>query len=204
MCAFSVICTALAIKMDHDMDAKIAKQSDYVRVSVQDENDNLVSYAVHKSEIEKEGNEHQETTSVIKQDESASNSFKDILAFSSSFWILCLLCAVIYGCIFPFNNISSSLLLERDYFKEPPSQCHLFIETQCQSASNDAIQCPSSDVRVVRLFFIVILIFLRVIIFVLNFTGIYLVDVPTISLHDCRSTISLDDFFSGNRNNLIF
>lgn len=29
------------------------------------------------------------------------------------------------GCVLPFNNIASALLLERDYFKDPPDGCHL-------------------------------------------------------------------------------
>ena len=29
------------------------------------------------------------------------------------------------GCVLPFNNIASALLLERNYFKDPPDGCHL-------------------------------------------------------------------------------
>jgi hypothetical protein len=31
----------------------------------------------------------------------------------------------VYGCVLPFNNIASSLLLERDFFQEPPSECKI-------------------------------------------------------------------------------
>jgi hypothetical protein len=49
------------------------------------------------------------------------------------------------GCVLPFNNIASSLLLERDYFKEPPSGCHLLMEYQCQDfPGNKPVGCPGS------------------------------------------------------------
>jgi hypothetical protein len=48
--------------------------------------------------------------------------------------------------VLPFNNIASALLLERDYFKAPPSDCLLKIPDQCESypgnGPND--NCPSS------------------------------------------------------------
>mmetsp|Transcript_20330 Transcript_20330/g.30528 ORF Transcript_20330/g.30528 Transcript_20330/m.30528 type:complete len:594 (+) Transcript_20330:76-1857(+) len=55
--------------------------------------------------------------------------------FSIMFWILCIQCAVVYACIIPFNNILSGLLLERNYFKSPPSTCMLTIPDQCTSGS---------------------------------------------------------------------
>jgi hypothetical protein len=49
--------------------------------------------------------------------------------------------------VLPFNNIASALLLERDYFKAPPSDCLLIIPNQCESypgnGPND--KCPSSQ-----------------------------------------------------------
>lgn len=43
------------------------------------------------------------------------------------------------------NNIASSLLLERDYFVEPPTGCALIISGQCQSDVNiPSSSCPSS------------------------------------------------------------
>jgi MFS family permease len=54
------------------------------------------------------------------------------------------LCAQI-GIISPFNNVASSLLLERDFFKEPPSECALEVPNQCQGGGNDPVHCPSSQ-----------------------------------------------------------
>lgn len=37
-------------------------------------------------------------------------------SFSRAFWLLALCCVVVYGCVLPFNNIASVLLLYRDFF----------------------------------------------------------------------------------------
>jgi len=53
-------------------------------------------------------------------------------------------CVVVYGCVLPFNNISSSLLLERAYFKSPLDGCAL-VNPGCQSDVNGPNgQCSSS------------------------------------------------------------
>jgi MFS family permease len=49
--------------------------------------------------------------------------FSDIKHFRPAFWLLALSCLVVYGCVIPFNNVASSLLMERDFFKEPPVEC---------------------------------------------------------------------------------
>jgi hypothetical protein len=48
------------------------------------------------------------------------------------------------GVISPFNNIASTLLLERNYFRLPPDDCTLTVPNQCQSKSNPPLHCPSS------------------------------------------------------------
>jgi len=50
---------------------------------------------------------------------------RETLSLPHIFWVLVILCVVVYGCVLPFNNIESSLLLERDYFKSPPSGIQL-------------------------------------------------------------------------------
>ncbi|GMF09441.1 unnamed protein product [Phytophthora lilii] len=49
--------------------------------------------------------------------------FSDIKHFRPAFWLLALSCLVVYGCVIPFNNVASSLLMERDFFKEPSEEC---------------------------------------------------------------------------------
>lgn len=51
----------------------------------------------------------------------------------------------IAGCVLPFNNIASALLLERNYFMEPPNQCHLQSGGSCQSDGNQPVGCPTSS-----------------------------------------------------------
>jgi hypothetical protein len=70
--------------------------------------------------------------------------FKDMFTFGSIFWNLAIICVVVYGCVLPFNNIASALLLERNYFMDPPSACHLQNDHLCQSATNIPVDCPSS------------------------------------------------------------
>jgi len=48
-----------------------------------------------------------------------------------------------YGCITPFNNVSSSFLLERDYFIQPSASCQLENPLLCQSSANQPVNCPS-------------------------------------------------------------
>ncbi|RLN06394.1 hypothetical protein BBJ28_00011853 [Nothophytophthora sp. Chile5] len=72
--------------------------------------------------------------------------FSDIKHFRPAFWLLALSCLVVYGCVIPFNSVASSLLMERDFFKEPPSLCRrcgdgLYIgEIDCREI---APGCPS-------------------------------------------------------------
>jgi MFS family permease len=42
----------------------------------------------------------------------------DVVKLPRAFWLLTLLCAIVYGAVLPFNNIASALLLERDYFPQ--------------------------------------------------------------------------------------
>jgi MFS family permease len=62
-----------------------------------------------------------------------------VKTFSPLFWLLCLSCVCVYGCVFPFNNIASTLLLERNYFKaQPNSECALHDSSPgaCQNSTN--------------------------------------------------------------------
>ena len=68
----------------------------------------------------------------------------DALKLSFTFWVLTMSCAIVYGCILPFNNIASSLLQERDYFIAPDSGCHLRYEG-CQNSTNVPVGCQSSE-----------------------------------------------------------
>lgn len=65
--------------------------------------------------------------------------------FGGMFWILSLSCIVVYGCVLPFNNVASGILLERNYFKAPPTDCHLLYTDQCSSGDFAPSSNPSFD-----------------------------------------------------------
>lgn len=44
-----------------------------------------------------------------------------------------------------FNNVASTLFLERDFFKVPPDECHLLYPGSCQNSTNVPVDCPSSS-----------------------------------------------------------
>jgi MFS family permease len=82
--------------------------------------------------------------------------FKEVFTFSLGFWLLVVSCLVVYGCVLPFNNVASSLLLERDYFMEPDSDCVLLDMSSAETADSESncgtqgdscnypVDCPSS------------------------------------------------------------
>ncbi|ETV85121.1 hypothetical protein, variant 1 [Aphanomyces astaci] len=46
-----------------------------------------------------------------------------LASFSASFWLIAISYVSFYAVIGPFNNVASSVLLERDYFQQPPPLC---------------------------------------------------------------------------------
>eukprot|EP00593_Proboscia_inermis_P008847 CAMPEP_0171318696 /NCGR_PEP_ID=MMETSP0816-20121228/90475_1 /TAXON_ID=420281 /ORGANISM="Proboscia inermis, Strain CCAP1064/1" /LENGTH=416 /DNA_ID=CAMNT_0011813475 /DNA_START=63 /DNA_END=1313 /DNA_ORIENTATION=- len=89
-------------------------------------------------------------------DENATISLSDARRFGTLFWLLSISCVVVYGCVLPFNNVASGILLERNYFKEPPDTCTLRFENECTSGTlvinganpstdENGNPCPSSS-----------------------------------------------------------
>lgn len=62
------------------------------------------------------------------------------------FWLILLGCVTTWGVVVPFQSVSGSLLLERDYFRQPPVDCrqcgagNYANNTNCQELST---ACPS-------------------------------------------------------------
>lgn len=85
-----------------------------------------------------------------------SVKWSDILIFGKLFWYLCFSCSVVYGCILPFNNVAQGLLLERDYFQIPSSNCILTFPDQCASGTlqlhanppvqENSVQCTGTNI----------------------------------------------------------
>lgn len=76
---------------------------------------------------------------------SSMSCISHISTFGSMFWLISMSCIVVYGCVQPFNNIASGILLERNYFTTRDSKmCHLRYEQQCSqgnlmTTANDAV-----------------------------------------------------------------
>lgn len=69
----------------------------------------------------------------------------DVLRFGSIFWLLSVSCFFVYGCLLPFNNVASGILLERNYFKTPPVDCQLQYPNQCSYGSLQNGTNPAFD-----------------------------------------------------------
>lgn len=68
---------------------------------------------------------------------------RDLWAMPPVFWVLVALCVAMYGSVLPFNNIASSLLLERTYFVAPNPGCRLLQVGNCQSDINPPVNCTN-------------------------------------------------------------
>lgn len=138
LCGMGVVCVLITMPIDRALDTQLDKTTKYSALQ-QGENDTtnvLLSPIVGE-------NDEKDSTSTYST-EAPQVSFRDVLSLSHIFWVLVVSCVTVYGCILPFNNISSSLLLERDYFIEPSSSCHLSNIYECQSSTNPPENCPSS------------------------------------------------------------
>ncbi len=73
------------------------------------------------------------------------NPLRAIGRFKASFWMLTVGCLAVYGNVLPFNNVASSLLMERTYFQPTPPGCALTDPDRCESPSNPPLPtCPNA------------------------------------------------------------
>ena len=101
-----------------------------------------------------------EDTTYHFDDDDGREHLAGACSFGPLFWLLSLSCMVVYGCVLPFNNVASGILLERNYFKAPQGGCTLryadrctagtFMETYSDDKSNpatnaDGTLCPESN-----------------------------------------------------------
>jgi hypothetical protein len=130
LCGLSLLCVFFTIPIDRAVEHRIALAKGYTPLA-------LVS-SVTTDSVEM-------PPPVDNSAPKVEASLRDVLVLKHIFWVLVIACMVVYGCILPFNNISSSLLLERDYFQLPGDACQLVNPLLCQSTSNPPNSaCPSS------------------------------------------------------------
>lgn len=165
LCGFALISVLLVFPVDLLVEQQIAVYQQRYQLldsadTTQIEENPLKSSTSRDSSAKgSDEEEHVTTLSAIHAEQSDSSvspvvssapqeelaGIRDVLNLKLVFWMLIVSNFAIYGCVLPFNNISSSFLLERDYFKEPSSQCALQFPTQCPSDSNlPNSYCPSS------------------------------------------------------------
>jgi MFS family permease len=150
LCGVSVLCSLIIQRIDKRFDdsknkgtAKLILDGDDIsNPLIADDNDDS-GYSGHDIDSRKEKTENNE-------EEVDKVEFWEIKKFNEGFWLLVISCLVVYGCVLPFNNIASSLLLERDFFMTPPDSCVL-IPDACQTFPADSTSvegvptnCPSS------------------------------------------------------------
>mmetsp|Transcript_24236 Transcript_24236/g.49999 ORF Transcript_24236/g.49999 Transcript_24236/m.49999 type:complete len:649 (-) Transcript_24236:69-2015(-) len=92
-----------------------------------------------------------EDTTRIYEEDSVQGRCSGVCSFGPLFWLLSLSCCVVYGCVLPFNNVASGILLERNYFVQPPVDCTLKYPDRCtagtvlQNVTDEADFNPSTD-----------------------------------------------------------
>lgn len=148
LCGFGIVCVLLTMPIDRHLDQVLADQKQMKALTNIVHNDadysSSSAYSSSKNSLSSPSKDlNASSTSAPAQEEDPA-TFKDVLKLKHIFWVLVLSCVVVYGCVLPFNNISSSLLLERDYFKEPNDGCQLQYPDQCQGTNNPPVNCPTS------------------------------------------------------------
>lgn len=144
LCGVSLLAVLLVIPIDYAFDQSIHK---YHVLQHRKEHE-----SARKSQALASAESGAATATVTEEEEEDDFSeeehhpatFQDIVHLPNVFWVLIISMVAVYGCLVPFNSISMSLLLERDYFIAPDSSCHLADIYQCQSATNVPVNCPAS------------------------------------------------------------
>ena len=158
VCCLSVVSVIITWPIDARMNALIKKQKEGkdtrgTYVAVEDtENvmsqpagtnliNNSTSITIEKKKTEDGDNE--EEGEIVKPSltcrQEVHKFWEEVKSLPHVFWILAGLCVVMYGAVLPFNNVASTVLLERDYFIATPDNCPLEYSGQCQSDSNPPV-----------------------------------------------------------------
>jgi hypothetical protein len=76
----------------------------------------------------------------------ASSGWGKLRDFKPTFWLLCASFLLVYGVVWSFTNVSSAILLERDFFLRPPADCLPEYPNQCTAGKYAPAQGnPSVD-----------------------------------------------------------
>eukprot|EP00586_Coscinodiscus_wailesii_P021644 CAMPEP_0172519028 /NCGR_PEP_ID=MMETSP1066-20121228/291172_1 /TAXON_ID=671091 /ORGANISM="Coscinodiscus wailesii, Strain CCMP2513" /LENGTH=572 /DNA_ID=CAMNT_0013301533 /DNA_START=96 /DNA_END=1815 /DNA_ORIENTATION=+ len=95
--------------------------------------------------------EEKEEEKAVREDENtkegSSVTFSDVKRFGPLFWLLSIYGLLMGACVEPFNNVVSGILLERNYFVDPPPDCKLRYPDQCTFGTLQNGSNPSTDLN---------------------------------------------------------
>jgi hypothetical protein len=147
ICVISVISVIILIPIDNNTNKIIKHQKLLNIMNINNNEDNNEISIVKSQSIERrissdihrtisfDLNNNNDNIDVNEPNKTEEVSIKECFNFSFIFWILVILCVLVYGVIAPFNYIASTFLLERDYFKSVSSDC-ILEHSGCQSDIN--------------------------------------------------------------------
>ena len=166
-----ILCSLMVVKLEKQADRRIevANASGALTDALL-ENEQLFSPTSppKSNDMDNEGQQQQPGTRLrsesvtseaelqIQKTRTKGSKFSDIAKFGPMFWAIAASAFFVYGSVFPFNFIASGILLERDYFKDPPSDCQLVFPNQCTggtlapvignpSYDEDGESCPGNN-----------------------------------------------------------
>jgi MFS family permease len=155
LCGTSVGCALAISPIDASLDKAIKRSKPTLTLDDNDSVSDINNPLLDEREFSAHAIESQGQRSISDSDKLMAEKNKkekeddeveiwEASKFGEGFWLLVISCVVVYGCVLPFNNIASSLLLERDYFMDPIDGCHLEDPNQCQSDTNPPVDCDNS------------------------------------------------------------
>ncbi len=137
ICGLSVVSVILTMPIDRAFDLRIAE----AKLAQAEERSSLVAAAAQEDYGSLEGGGAAKSQAE-QQLKPKTTIWQDIKQFPKIFWVLIAITVLTYGIVIPFNNVASSLLLERSYFTAAP--CTLQFDG-CQSPTNQPTCTLSSS-----------------------------------------------------------
>jgi MFS family permease len=125
--------------IDTNAEHNTSNENELRHLFVDDENEEATREIDERSNVDEDG---------VKKSCPSFQFMDEIQKFNTLFWLLSISCVVVYGCVLPFNNIASGVLLERNYFTSPPKDCAVTFLDQCTTGSIAPRQGnPSKDIN---------------------------------------------------------
>mmetsp|Transcript_24292 Transcript_24292/g.37442 ORF Transcript_24292/g.37442 Transcript_24292/m.37442 type:complete len:654 (+) Transcript_24292:84-2045(+) len=157
-----ILCSFVVVKLEKLADRRIEAANAagvLTEALLENEYPPVATTPLSLSDMDDDGRQYQQTGMRLRSESIASEAelhlqksdtkgskLSDILKFGPMFWAITVSAFFVYGSVFPFNFIASGILLERDYFKDPPSTCQLRFPDKCTGGTLAPIRGnPSFD-----------------------------------------------------------